>query len=92
MEINKSKKSIKIFKTILITFFVFIILILVDFVSIGIRKMPLIILDVSRDECSCFHYKGLFYYTSMCDYDDSPNVSLNKIGCEVEYFDVKPIE
>lgn len=92
IEINHSKKSIKIFKTILITVFTFIALILLDFISIGIRKMPLIILDVSKDECLCFHYKGLFYYTRMCDFDVSPNVSLNKIGCEVEYFDVKPIE
>ena len=54
--------------------------------------MPIIILDVEKDDCECFHYKGLFYYTNVCDYDNSSNVSLEKHWCTVENFYVEPIE
>ena len=92
MEISKSKKSIKIFKTILIIVSIFILFLILDFISIGVRKMPIIILDVEKDDCECFHYKGLFYYTNVCDYDNSPNISLEQHWCNVSYFDVEPIE
>jgi len=92
IEINKTKKTANFLKTILIIVSVFILFLVLDFISIGVRKMPIIILDVEKDDCECFHYKGLFYYTNVCDYDNSSNVSLEKHWCTVENFYVEPIE
>ena len=92
IEINKTKKTAKCLKIILIAISSFILFIILDFISIGVRKMPMIILDVEKDDCECFHYKGLFYYTDVCDYDNSPYVSLEKHWCTVEEFYVEPSE
>lgn len=79
IEINKTKKSVKIFKRILIVTSIIIVLIVLDFINIGVRKIPIIILEVEKDDCACFHYKGLFYYTRVCDHEDSANISLKKL-------------
>lgn len=92
IEINKTKKTAKYLKIILIILSLFILFIVLDLISIGVRKMPIIILDVKKDDCECFHYKGLFYYTNVCDYDNSPTVSLEDHWCTVEEFYVQPSE